>query len=325
MLQALGHLYKLMPRLSKREGLLRDALRLADENRRMEVLQHLNLLELLNTEDDNFSSSDGSDKSTGDISMDSSDLDLDLDSDLDLSSISSIDSDSDTGSRSEHHDNMFDSFDDDDALLWEMLDQGSQRWRDNLQRYIHKLESTRVLDPAPRLPRVSQLPLFELFKASDPRRFRKKLRVEPDEFDYLLSHIQDHPVFHNNSNNEQMSVAIQLAIWLIRAGHYRNLASPKDVSQWAGVSLGMVDNATKRCMLAFIALHDEAIHPPTPEEKETAMQCVEDVTCPEWRGGHMIGDGTKLELYQKPGLHGETYFDKNKDYSLDLQVCLFRR
>ena len=47
-------------------------------------------------------------------------------------------------------------------------------------------------------------------------------------------------------------------------------------------------------------------------------------------GGHVLSsgehsssqlaDGTKFVLFQKPGLHGEAWFDKNKNYSIDCQV-----
>lgn len=44
-------------------------------------------------------------------------------------------------------------------------------------------------------------------------------------------------------------------------------------------------------------------------------------TCPEWRDGFLLGDGTKVPIFQRPGLHGDAWFDKNKDYSLNVQVC----
>jgi hypothetical protein len=60
---------------------------------------------------------------------------------------------------------------------------------------------------------------------------------------------------------------------------------------------------------------------PPEEEKEQAKEYVERATCPEWRGGFLLADGTKFPLFQKPGLHGEAWFDKNKNYSIDCQVC----
>ncbi|KAL1671979.1 hypothetical protein EV122DRAFT_225588, partial [Schizophyllum commune] len=146
------------------------------------------------------------------------------------------------------------------------------------------------------------------------------MRVEPEIFDYLVSLISDHPVFHNNSNCPQIPVPAQLAIFLNRAGHDGNLASPEDIAQWAGVSVGTVENATKRCLIALVSLHDQAVHLPTADDKEAAKEYIEKETCPEWRNGYLLADGTKIPVFCKPGLHGEAWYDKNKDYSLDAQI-----
>jgi hypothetical protein len=60
---------------------------------------------------------------------------------------------------------------------------------------------------------------------------------------------------------------------------------------------------------------------PPEEEKECVKDYVAAATCPEWRNGFLLADGTKFPLFQKPGLHGEAWFDKNKNYSIDCQVC----
>ena len=69
--------------------------------------------------------------------------------------------------------------------------------------------------------------------------------------------------------------------------------------------------------MAFLALHDEAVMMPPAEEKEWAKEYVERATCLEWWNGFLLADGTKFVLFQKPGLHGEVWFDKNKDYSIN--------
>jgi hypothetical protein len=79
---------------------------------------------------------------------------------------------------------------------------------------------------------------------------------------------------------------------------------------------------TYHCLITFLALHDKAVMFPPEEEKEKAMEYVAWVTCPEWRNGFLLADGTKFILFQKPGLHGEVFFDKNKNYSVDCQVCM---
>ena len=83
----------------------------------------------------------------------------------------------------------------------------------------------------------------------------------------------------------------------------------------------MVINTTYHCLIMFLALHDQAVMMPPEEEKEQAKEYVEQATCLEWHNRFILTDGTKFALFQKPGLHGEAWFNKNKDYSVDCQVC----
>lgn len=118
----------------------------------------------------------------------------------------------------------------------------------------------------------------------------------------------------------QYPVSIQFAIFLVRAGHYGNASSVAEVALWAGVSVGLVRKATLWVMIALLSLHDKAIHLPTEEEKELSKDWAEVSVCPEWRGGYLTADGTKFAFFERPGLHGDAWFDKNKDYSADCQV-----
>jgi hypothetical protein len=93
------------------------------------------------------------------------------------------------------------------------------------------------------------------------------------------------------------------------------------VAQWAGVSAGMVVNATQRVVIAFLAMHDEVIHWPNAEEKEEAKQWVEDTSCAAWRDGWLLVDGTLILLTEKPAYYSEAYFDRKSNYSLNIQVC----
>jgi hypothetical protein len=112
----------------------------------------------------------------------------------------------------------------------------------------------------------------------------------------------------------------QLEIFLVRVGHYGNVSSPENVAQLAGVGVGTVINATNCCLVAFLALHDQAVMMLPEEEKECAKEYIEQVTCPEWRNSFLLADGTKFVLFQKPGLHGEAWFDKKKNYSINCQI-----
>ncbi|KDQ49002.1 hypothetical protein JAAARDRAFT_85719, partial [Jaapia argillacea MUCL 33604] len=152
-----------------------------------------------------------------------------------------------------------------------------------------------------------------------PKRFRRNLRVSPDTFDALWDRIQHDVVFMSTGPKEQMSVDKQLAIALYRFGHFGNAASVESVAQWAGTSAGMVVNATRRVMSAFLALHDDVIHWPSAAAKEAAKEWVEAASCAAWRDGYCFVDGTLVPLAEKPGFHGEAYFDRKSNYSLNVQ------
>jgi len=142
----------------------------------------------------------------------------------------------------------------------------------------------------------------------------------PPTFDGILEKIHNHHIFHNNSNCPQISVETQLTIFMYYARHYGNAVSPKAIRHWAGICPGTVVNSTNCIMVALLTLHDELIHLPTPKEKEGAKEWVAGKVCPEWRNGHFVVDGTKFTLFQWPGLHGDTWFNKNHNYSLNCQV-----
>ena len=240
-----------------------------------------------------------------------------LSSDSSPSSISSSSDLSGFSSLATHSRHSSSSSDDLDNLE----DSLAERWDAQVQSLAIYLLTARVLDPCLPVKKSGQLDLYLTdFRHDHPDRFRKKLRISPLVFDRLVELINKHDIFHNNSHIPQHPIPVQLAIFLVRLGHYGNASSPEYVAQWAGVCVGTVINATYRCLVAFLALHDEAVMMPPEEEKERAKEYVEGLTCPEWQNGFLLADGTKFILFQKPGLHGEVWFDKNKNYSIDCQV-----
>jgi hypothetical protein len=86
------------------------------------------------------------------------------------------------------------------------------------------------------------------------------------------------------------------------------------------VSAGLVVKSTKRVIIAVLALHDEVICWPTEAEKDDAKAWVEAVSCQDWAGGFCMVDGTLVPLFEKPGHHGEVYFDRKSNYSLNIQA-----
>ncbi|KAF9233516.1 hypothetical protein BU15DRAFT_80010 [Melanogaster broomeanus] len=78
-----------------------------------------------------------------------------------------------------------------------------------------EVTKARILERPSEPPmRASQLHLLAHFADHRPHLFRKKLRVDPVIFDDILDQISDHPIFQYQSNNKQLPIAIQLAIFL---------------------------------------------------------------------------------------------------------------
>lgn len=181
--------------------------------------------------------------------------------------------------------------------------------------------NTRVLNPPVHMPKHLKGNLERLwwYKENREEDFRHFVRVSPATFDRLVEMLEPSPEFHNNSNNPQIEVRIQLAIVLNRLGHYGNAASVIQIADWAGVSEGSVVNCTRRVILSLLNLHDVAFAKPTAEMIRKSKEFAQRV-CEAWAEGHMSGDGSNLPVFTKPGHFGESYFDKSSRYSLNLQV-----
>ena len=87
--------------------------------------------------------------------------------------------------------------------------------------------------------------------------------------------------------------------------------------------MGSVVNCTHHIMVAVLDQHDLflAIPDVNSEEVEMARQWVEDCSCPGWRNGIFVADGSTINLFEKPGIYGETFYDRKSHYSLNCQVC----
>jgi len=80
--------------------------------------------------------------------------------------------------------------------------------------------------------------------------------MDPEVFVEIMNRISIHPIFYNNSNNPQLTVPVQLAIFLNSIGHYRNAATPNNIVEWAGVSVGTVYNCYNHVMIAILHHHN---------------------------------------------------------------------
>ncbi|KAG2053201.1 hypothetical protein BDR06DRAFT_886398 [Suillus hirtellus] len=189
-----------------------------------------------------------------------------------------------------------------------------------------EVQKSCVLDTRPKLIRVPQLHLLPEWEMYAPEKFHQKLCVPPIVFDHLVACLEPHPILYNNSHNPQLPIAIQLTIFLNGVGHYGNAATMEDLAEWAGVSIRTVYNCFKRVMIAILRHHNDKIHfdlldHKDQEEWKSLQQWVEGKMCWERHGGFLCVDSTPFNLFQKPGWHGEGFFNKNSNYSLAAQVC----
>ena len=195
---------------------------------------------------------------------------------------------------------------------------------DVLLDVIAQLYSTHYYNTRELIPKDSnQLHLLLYnYKINRPEIFRSYLRVSPGCFDDLVEAIKDDEIFHNNSNNAQMPVEQQLAIALYRFGHYGNAASTMKVALWAGVGFGTVPLVTKRVLKALNSerFHRSSVRWASSAAKETAKAWTEEASCPAWRDGWLMVDGTLVPLFMRPAFFGNTWFDRKSNYSMNIQV-----
>ena len=170
----------------------------------------------------------------------------DCSSDCDSSNSSSSSSDSDSSSSLSSIDSQDHVKEALKSLCWSYTISAC-----HAQTFICLLLTTCCLFPH-EVIKCSQLDLvLNCFKIDDPYCFQLNLCVSPSTFNALLTLIENHPTFYNNSYQEQMPIEYQLAIALYQFGHFGNAASVELVAQWAGCSAGSIVNATHWVIGAF--------------------------------------------------------------------------
>lgn len=57
-----------------------------------------------------------------------------------------------------------------------------------------------------------------------------------------------------------------------------------------------MENSSQQVLVAVMSLHNKAIHPPTPKEKEKAKEYADRCACPEWQDRFIAVDRTKFSF-----------------------------
>jgi len=188
------------------------------------------------------------------------------------------------------------------------------------------IEALRVLDQLEEpMLKFPQLYILHHCAEHRPDQFRKKLHVNLLIFDDILDEISNHPIFQNQSNNRQLPIAIQLAVFLFRAGHYGNACTPDDVMQCAGISIGTVINCTHRVMDTILDQHNKFIYIPHVhlEDMCEVRKFTESQLHHAWRNSVFAANGTTVNLHARPGMFSNGFYDWKSNFSLNCQVCMY--
>lgn len=151
----------------------------------------------------------------------------------------------------------------------------------------------------------------------DDERYRQMLRVNREDFNKLVSLIENDDIFL--STKLQFSVQKQLAIVLYRLGCYGEGASIKKLASLFGIGDGAtIDRITKRVFAAILNLKDKYIYWPNEQERIKIVDNTKNEL--PYCVGYL--DGTEIKLAEAPVDEAESYFSRKSIYSLKAQaIC----
>src|SRR5262249_32612653 len=128
--------------------------------------------------------------------------------------------------------------DNDDDMVWDTY------VRVQCQRYLEP--RSRVARPPDRLDWL----LYEL----DDRQFKQEVRMSRQYFQDLLLHIENHPVFQNNSNSPQRPIHQQLLVALKRFGCFGNGAALGVIARFFNISGEFSQSYKTMCLFCLYIL-----------------------------------------------------------------------
>jgi hypothetical protein len=138
--------------------------------------------------------------------------------------------------------------------------------------------------------------------------FLQQFRTSRYGFSVLVDLIKDNPVFINKSDPEYIHPTWQLAIALMRLGHYGSRATPTLIAADVGISARAMVDFTNRVIAALVSIAPNWIQWPDEDERECHGQEMRSEGFPGCVG---FIDGTTFPLAFKPSMEGDWYFDRN--------------
>jgi hypothetical protein len=144
-------------------------------------------------------------------------------------------------------------------------------------------------------------------------------RLSRESFQHVLDAIIDHPVFVNKSNNPQRPIRWQLYVAL---HHYGTPPSRTHNGRHWEISHGTVDLYVQRVNIALLSLQNRYIQWPKP--KTPAYDYTTNMHRLKYGFPDCLGfvDGSTIPVATKPGMNGERYFTRKKDYALNATIIV---
>ncbi|KAF8152334.1 hypothetical protein B0H34DRAFT_677711 [Crassisporium funariophilum] len=185
------------------------------------------------------------------------------------------------------------------------------------ETYVHhmaNLYSEHYMSEHTEIPKTQEFMQLMLGEHKDrfPHIFQSYLCIDPDCFDSLVNAICDNKIFQNNSNNSQIPVEEQAVIALYWFGHYGDAASIMKVALQFGVGFGTVHLVTTRVLKACCSecFCSSLVQWANKRLKSEAKDWVSNQSCPAWRNGWLMVDGTLVPLFRRPRHFGNVFFDQ---------------
>lgn len=209
---------------------------------------------------------------------------------------------------------FFDDDDDEMNVLTDLLFNDV----DDAEDIVEILENLRYHDARWKMPFEMDFSLIDLLRDREVE-FRQSMRTSHTAFHAVLEVIESHQIFISTSNNPQPPVIIQLALTLERLGSNGTGCSIRRLGRDYKRSMGAIVDCTRRVLTAIDERCSQYIQWPSEPRREEISTVMSLEGFPGCVG---FVDGTNIPLYQRPGLDGETFFDRKKRYSLNCQVVV---
>lgn len=215
-------------------------------------------------------------------------------------------------------DRLFDV--DGELSLDSLVDMDEELWNEtemeSLAEVLMLVEANRYLSPRQLYDKSRDFVTKHFANLPDDS-FRQLSRMSKASFQFVLSEIEGHPVFRNNSPHSQADVTLQLAVALDRLGNYGNGVSLGRTLKLWGIGKGTCVLYTERVLEALNDLASKYVVWPNKRKRKAMSRRMADKG---FKGCVGFIDGTTFPLSQKPAVDGECYFDRKSRYSINGQI-----